>query len=166
MLKKLSLNIMLYSLIATTILGCSNSKKEVAELYLEALKTNSPELIKENSTLITYVQLTEYIASICLNNIENFDKNVVKAQLLLQFEEEKIPFKTTDVLINNKIIDICKNEKYFNNATKIKKYDFVSSEEIGEKSELKYEVVLNNGEKYIKSIIIKENPKTKNYEIE
>lgn len=166
MLKKIGLNILTCCLMATTFSGCSKSKEEVAELYLESLKTNNPDLLKGYSTLLTYVQLTEYIASSCLNHLEPFDKNVVKAQLLLRFEKEKIPTKTTDVLVNNKIIEICKNEKYFDYTPKIKDYNFISSEQIGEKYEVKYEVTLNDGEKYIKSIIIKINPKTGNFEVE
>lgn len=164
MLKKITLSSCL--IISFLFSGCSNSKENVAELYLEALKTNNPDLVKGHSTLLTYVQLTEYIASICLNNIEKFDKNVIKSQILLRIEQDNIPTNTNDIVINNKIIEICKNENYFNNAVKIKKYNFVSSEEIGEKSEIKYEVLLNNGEKYIKSIIMKKNNKTGEYEIE
>lgn len=145
--------------------GCSKKEKDVAELYLKSLKENNPDYIKGYSSVLTYVQLTEYIASICLNNISPFEKNVVRSQLLLKMEQKEIPLETNDVLINNKIIEICKNEKYFNNAVKIKDYDYLNTEKNGDFYDVKYEVTLNNGEKYIKSIILKYNSLKNSFEI-
>lgn len=145
--------------------GCSKNEKDVAKLYFKALKDNNPDYIKGYSTTLTYVQLTEYIASKCLNNITRFEKNVIRSQLLLKMEQKEIPLETTDVLINNKIIDICKNEKYFDVSVKVKDYDYVDTTINGDIYEVKYKVTLSNKENYIKSVIMKYNVLKDTFEI-